>query len=203
MRLYHSPASPFVRKVLVCAHELGLAERIETLPSAAHPIDTDRTIAADNPLGQVPTFYADDGRTLFDSRVICEYLDALPGGGRMFPAGEAHWTALVRQSAGDGLLDAALLARYDAVVRPAELRWEPWTGGQMNKIARTLDYMEAEADALAGTVDIGTITYGCALGYLDFRFADLGWRPTRPRLAAWFAAFGERPSMAATRPPQG
>ena len=203
MRLYHSPASPFVRKVLVCAHELGLAERIENLPSAAHPIDTDRTIAADNPLGQVPTFYADDGRTLFDSRVICEYLDALAGGGRMFPAGDAHWTALVRQSAGDGLLDAALLARYDAVVRPAEFRWEPWTGGQMNKIARTLDYMEAEADALAGTVDIGTITYGCALGYLDFRFADLGWRPTRPRLAAWFAAFGERPSMVATRPPQG
>ena len=201
MRLFHSPASPFVRKVLVCAHELGLADRIETLPSAAHPIDTDRTIAADNPLGQVPTFYADDGRTLFDSRVICEYLDALPGGGRMFPAGDAHWTALVRQSAGDGLLDAALLARYDTVVRPAELRWEPWIGGQMNKIARTLDYMEAEADALAGTVDIGTITYGCALGYLDFRFADLGWRPSRPKLADWYARFGERPSMAATRPP--
>lgn len=199
MRLYFSPASPFVRKVLVAAHELGLAGRIENLPSAAHPVQTDTTIAADNPLGQVPTFYTDDGRALYDSRVICEYLDVL-GGGALFPAGEARWPALVRQSEADGLLDAALLARYEAVVRPAEHRWEPWNDGQMRKIGRTLDHFEASIAAIDGVLDIGTISVGCALGYLDFRFADLGWRPSRPKLADWYARFGERPSMVATRP---
>lgn len=199
MRLYFSPASPFVRKVLVAAHELGLAGRIENLPSAAHPVQTDTTIAADNPLGQVPTFYTDDGLALYDSRVICEYLDVL-GGGALFPAGEARWPALVRQSEADGLLDAALLARYEAVVRPAEHRWEPWTDGQMRKIGRTLDHFEASIAAIDGVLNIGTISVGCALGYLDFRFADLGWRPSRPKLADWYARFGERPSMVATRP---
>jgi glutathione S-transferase len=200
MRLYFSPASPFVRKVLVCAHEHGLAGKIENLPSAAHPVDTDNTLAGDNPLGQVPTFLTDDGHALYDSRVICEYIDVLGGGG-LFPTGAARWPALVRQSEADGLLDAALLARYEGAVRPAEFRWAAWTDGQMRKITRSLDHFEANIAAIDGTVDIGTISVGCALGYIDFRFADLGWRPARPKLADWYARFGERPSMAATRPP--
>lgn len=200
MRLYYSQSSPFVRKVLVCAHELNLAYDFENLPSAAHPVDTDKTIAGDNPLGQVPTVLTDDGHALYDSRVICEYLDVLGGGG-LFPTGAARWPALVRQSEADGLLDAALLARYEGAVRPAEHRWAPWTDGQMRKITRTLDHFEANIAAIDGVVDIGTISVGCALGYLDFRFADLGWRPSRPKLADWYARFGERPSMAATRPP--
>jgi len=200
MRLYYSQSSPFVRKVLVCAHEHGLAGKIEHLPSAAHPVDTDKTIAGDNPLGQVPTFLTDDGHALYDSRVICEYIDALGGGG-LFPTGAARWPALVRQSEADGLLDAALLARYEAAARPAEFRWAAWTDGQMRKITRTLDHFEANIAAIDGVVDIGTISVGCGLGYLDFRFADLGWRPSRPKLADWYARFGERPSMVATRPP--
>lgn len=200
MRLYFSPASPFVRKVLVCAHEHGIAGKIEHLPSAAHPVDTDKTIAGDNPLGQVPTFLTDDDHALYDSRVICEYIDAVGGGG-LFPTGAARWPALVRQSEADGLLDAALLARYEAVARPAECRWSAWTDGQMRKITRTLDHFEANIAAIDGVVDIGTISVGCGLGYIDFRFADLGWRPSRPKLAAWYAGFGERPSMVATRPP--
>ncbi|SHJ74429.1 Glutathione S-transferase [Roseomonas rosea] len=199
MKVYFSPASPFVRKVMVCAQELGL--EVERLPSQAHPVERDRVIVADNPLGQVPTFFADDGTVLYDSRVICEYLDAVAGGGRLFPApGPGRWRALVEQSLGDGLIDAALLARYEAVVRPAEARFEPWVGGQMDKIAVALDRMQEWAPSLRGRVDIGTITLGCALGYLDFRFPDLDWRGGRDALAGWYAEFGRRPSMAASAP---
>jgi glutathione S-transferase len=199
MKVYFSPASPFVRKVMVCAAELGLA--IERLPSGAHPVNRDRTIVADNPLGQVPTFLADDGTVLYDSRVICEYLDGLAGGGRLFPAsGPARWRALVEQGLGDGLLDAALLARYEGAVRPAERQWEDWRAGQMDKVRCALDRMQEWAPGLGDRVDIGTITLGCALGYLDFRFPDQGWRDGRGALAGWFERFGARPSMAGTRP---
>lgn len=201
MKLYFSPASPFVRKVLACAIELGLEERIERLPSAAGPVDRDRSIIADNPLGQVPTFFADDGTVLYDSRVICEYLDALAGGNRLFPApGPARWRALVDQSLADGLLDAALLARYEAVLRPEGLRWEAWSAGQMDKVQCALDRMEAETGAAGERVDIGTITFACGLGYLDFRFPTHPWRDTRPALAAWYTRFVQRPSIARTTP---
>jgi glutathione S-transferase len=201
MKLFHAPTSPYVRKVVVVAHELGLADRLEFAATAAHPVNTDMSIVGDNPLGKVPTLVTDDGRALFDSRVICEYLDALAGGDRMFPAGGARWTALVRQAAGDGLLDAALLARYEQAARPAEFLWPAWVDGQMRKIERTLAHMETEAAALASVLDIGTITYACALGYLDLRFPAIGWRDRYPALAAWYAGFSERPSMQATRPP--
>lgn len=199
MKVYFSPASPFVRKVMACAAELGLT--IERLPAAAGPVARDRTIVASNPLGQVPTFLADDGTVLYDSRVICEYLDARAGGNRLFPAaGPQRWRALVEQALGDGLLGAALLARYEGVLRPAERRWEDWTGGQMDKVRCALDRMGEWAPSLGERVDVGTITLGCALGYLDFRFPDLPWREGRDALAAWHERFDARPSMAATRP---
>lgn len=199
MKIYHSPASPFVRKVMVCAAELG--QHIERLPSAAGPVARDRTIVASNPLGQVPTFFADDGTALYDSRVICEYLDARAGGGKLFPApGPARWRALVEQSLGDGVLDAALLARYETVLRPADKRWQDWYDGQMDKVRCGLDRTLEWVPGLGERVDIGTITLGCALGYLDFRYPDLPWREGRDALARWFERFGARPSMAATRP---
>jgi glutathione S-transferase len=199
MKVYFSPASPFVRKVMVCAAELGM--QIEKLPSAAGPVLRDQTIVADNPLGQVPTFFADDGTVLYDSRVICEYLDAQAGGDRLFPAaGPDRWRALVQQSLGDGLLGAALLARYEAVLRPAEKQWDDWTGGQMDKVRCALDQMQGWVPSLAGRVDIGTITMGCALGYLDFRYPDYAWREGRDGLAALYESFSARPSMNATRP---
>lgn len=111
MKLFYSPTSPFVRKVMVVAHELGLADRLERLPSAAHPVNRDKSIISHNPLGQVPTLLTDDGQVLADSRVICEYLDDLAGGGLFPKAGAARWRALVDQTLGDGLLGAALLAR--------------------------------------------------------------------------------------------
>ncbi len=197
MKLFFSPASPFVRKVMVVAHELGLAERIERIPATAAPVARSDAIREHNPLGQVPTFLADDGIVLYDSRVVCEYLDDL-GGGSFFGAGPARWRNLTDAALGDGMLGAALLARYETVLRPEPLRWDGWIAGQLGKVADALGRME-EAD-LGDRLDIGTVTFGCGLGYLDFRFPDLDWRAAHPKTAAWFAVFGERPSMAATRP---
>ena len=200
MKLFYAKASPFVRKVLVAAHELGLADRVELLPAAAHPINRDATIRAQNPLGQVPTLILDDGTALADSRVICEYLDHL-GQGDLFPAaGPARWAALTAQSTGDGLLDAALLCVYETRVRQEGERSAGWVTGQREKIGDALARIDAAAGGFGERVDIATITYGCALGYLDLRLPDLGWRERAPAAAAWYARFGERPSMQATRP---
>jgi glutathione S-transferase len=201
MKLYHSTTSPYVRKVMVAAIELGLADRIETVPAKVSPIVRTAPVIADNPLGKLPTLIADDGMVLFDSRVIAEHLDALAGGGRLIPAsGPARWQALTEQALADGMLDAALLERYETSLRPSDLLWPAWRDGQHDKVAKALDRMEQTATGFARRVDIGTIATGCALAYLDFRFPKLGWRSDRPRLAAWYAAFAERPSMAATAP---
>ncbi len=200
MKLYHSPTSPFVRKCMFIAHHLKLADRIEKLPGAAHPVNRDQSILPSNPLGQVPTLITDDGMVLFDSRVICEYLDKL-GNGSFFPAvGAARWRVLTEQSLADGILDAALLTRYEGAVRPEGLRWSDWTAGQMDKINLGLAHFEKSLDPAVDRLDIGTVTLGCALGYLDFRFADIGWRAKCPKLAAWYEKFSALPEMQATKP---
>jgi glutathione S-transferase len=201
LKLFHSPASPYVRKVVVTAAELGLTGRVEHLPSAAHPINRDETVAALNPVGKVPTLILDDGTPLYDSRVICEYLDALDGRHRIFPpAGAARWRALREQALGDAMLDAALLARYESLARPAEVQWQAWIDGQLRKVSSALDVVEAEADGYADRFDIGTLTLACAIGYLDFRFPHLQWRNGRPRSMAWFGRATERPSMVDSSP---
>jgi glutathione S-transferase len=199
MKLYYSATSPYARKALVVAHEFGLSDRIERLPAAAHPVHRDRGIVAHNPLGQVPTLLTDEGLMLADSRVICEYLDTLGGGGLFPAAGPARWRALTDQALGDGALAAALLARYDSAVRPVDKQWRDWLDGQLDKIVETLAAIEKNAVAFGERFDIGTITFGCLLSYLDLRFPALAWRNGRPEAAAWFARFDERPSMAATR----
>ena len=210
MKLYFSPFSPYVRKCLVVGHELGLDARITLLPSSVHPVQRDASIIAHNPLGKVPTLLTDDGEALYDSRVICEYLDALAGGSLFPPSGPARWQALTLQALGDGMLDAALLARYEDVTRPEAIRWKEWRAGQLDKIATSLAALERDlggdvkvdgkpgANALSERADIGTIAVGCALWYMDVRFADLGWRDRSPRVASWYAAFSQRPSMQAS-----
>ncbi|MEH3144978.1 MAG: glutathione S-transferase [Methylobacterium frigidaeris] len=200
MQLFHSKTSPFVRKVMVTAHELGLVERLELVPGAAHPVNRDAGIVAHNPLGQVPTLILDDGTVLADSRVICEYLDDLGQGGFFPPSGTARWRALAAQSVGDGLLDAALLTVYETRVRGDGERSPAWVEGQRAKIEGGLGAIEAAAPGLGDRVDIAAITFGCALGYLDLRFAGIGWRDRYPAAAAWFAGFDARPSMRATVP---
>ncbi|WP_336488567.1 glutathione S-transferase [Methylobacterium nigriterrae] len=201
MKLFHSHFSPFVRKVMVAAHELGLADRIELLPSAVHPMKRDETVLAQHPLAQVPTLIDETGNALADSRVICEYIDAL-GGHRLFPpAGADRWRALNEQSLADGLLDAALLIRYELTARAEGERSAGWIDGQNAKIASALAWFESRAATFTDRLDIGTVAAASALGYLDLRFADLAWRDRHPGLAAWYADFAERPSMRATQPP--
>ncbi|HEX6012213.1 MAG TPA: glutathione S-transferase [Geminicoccaceae bacterium] len=203
MMLHSNPASPFGRKVKVLARETGLFERLEVHDVQTTAVGPDPTLLADNPLGKIPCLVLDDGTSLFDSRVICEYLDTLHAGPRrMFPAGgEPRWAALRLQALADGILDAALLARYETFLRPEPRRWPAWIDGQLDKVTRGLDRLELEADRLTDAADIGAIAVGCALGYLDFRFPDLGWRERRPRLAGWFEGFAARRSMQETRPP--
>ena len=197
MRLYFNPASPFVRKVRVTAHELGLSDDIELIHTSLTPVSPHEELRASNPVGKIPALILADGTALYDSPVICEYLDTLAGGNRIFPAtGAARWTALRRQAIADGVMDAAVLTRYEEAVRPKELRWQGWIDGQFLKIRTALDSLERES--LEGTLDIGTISIACALSYLDLRFANEDWRATRPQLAAWAAAIGQRPSLAAT-----
>ena len=201
MKLYHSPASPFVRKALVAAHELGLADAIEIVPVAMTPVKSVPALNDENPLGKIPALVLDDGTALYDSPVICEYLDTRHDGPRLFPAeGPERWTALRRQALADGLLDAAILCRYETFLRPEERQWADWIEGQQSKFRRALDALEGEAEDFGDTVDIGTISAGCAADYLDFRSLDDGWREGRPRLAAWLEGFEARPSMQATRP---
>ncbi|HUC63575.1 MAG TPA: glutathione S-transferase N-terminal domain-containing protein [Alphaproteobacteria bacterium] len=197
MKLRYSAASPYVRKVMVVAHETGLVGKIETIPTNVWAPDTD--IAKDNPLGKVPTLVADDGTVLFDSPVICEYLDALAGG-KLFPAsGKARWEALRLQALGDGVLDAGILRRLESM-RPAELQSKDWMARQATVMKRGLDLAESMAASWTGSFGIGPIAIGCAVGWFDFRFGHEDWRPGRPKLAAWYADFVKRPSMQATMP---
>jgi len=203
MKLWYSPPSPFARKVRVVATELGLAERIELVLTPVVPIEPNPALVPQNPLVKLPTLEAEDGTVLYDSRTICEYLDALAGGGRLFPAtGPARWDALRRQALGDGIMDAGILRRYELTLRPEALRWEDWLRGQQAKIDHALDAGERDAARRQGegAFDIGHITLACALGWLDFRFPEFDWRAKRAALAAWYASAAKRPSLVQTVP---
>lgn len=201
MKLLSHPASPFGRKCLVSAYELGLRNRIELLPSSAHPINRDAALVARNPLGKLPVLIADDDAVLYDSVVICEYLNSFGNGRLVPPKGPARWTVLVEQALADGLMDAAVLIRYESAERPERFRWNDWIVGQMEKVISSLAEIERRAVSLGTRVDAGTIAVGCALGYLDFRFESLGWRDNHPKTGAWFERFSRRVSMVATAPP--
>lgn len=200
MLLRHSHTSPFVRKVTLLLHETGLAARVpcETVDGWSEP----PRLTADNPLSMVPTLVLDDGASLYDSPVICEYLDRLHDGPRMIPQdGEARWRVLREQALADGILDCAVLVFVELSRRPQDLRWEDWLALKRRAITRSLDLLEQGVDELAERVDLGTISLAAALGYLDLRGAVGEWRDGRPRLADWFAGFAQRPSMLATAPP--
>jgi len=198
MKLRYSPTSPYVRKVVVTAIELGLDERIERILTNTR--DPNSGLKRDNPLSKVPALILDDGAVLYDSPVICDYLASLsPTTTLLPPAGPERWTALRRQALADGILDAAILAMLESR-RPDGERSPAFAKAQKGKITAALDALEGEAATLAGEVTIGAIAVGCALGYLDFRFPDDDWRRDRPALAAWYATFAERPSMVASVP---
>jgi glutathione S-transferase len=201
MKLYFAAPSPFVRKCLVCAHELRLRDQLELVPATPHPVNRDQSVVAQNPLGKIPTLITADGDVLYDSRVICEYLNDLAHGNMIPAPGPARWRVLVEQALADGIMDAAVLTRYETTVRPESMRWDAWARGQMEKVSCGLAEIEKRAGAFGDRVDLGMIAIGCALGYLDLRFGSLGWQEKLPKTAAWFDRFGLRDSMTSTRVP--
>jgi glutathione S-transferase len=198
MKLHWSPRSPYVRKVMVVAHELGLADRIETVRTVVGGTTPHRELMRENPLGKIPTLVLEDGTILYDSPVICEYLDTLHGGARLFPAWPERLVALRRLALGDGMLDIAL-AWLGERFRPPERQSEPHMALWETKLRSCVDALEHEK-LHEGSFTIGHIAIGIALSYLDFRFADLAWREGHPRLADWHAAFDARPSVVANPP---
>ena len=200
MRLYHSPASPFVRKVMILLHEAGQTDAVTLIPVSGTPLAPGTLPVDRNPLGKIPALERDEGAALYDSRVICRYLDDRFGAG-LYPPAPRLWDVLTLEATADGIADAAVLMRYEAFVRPAPSRSPDWAQAQWAKVARALSGVEAAwLPHLQGAPDMGQIALGCALGYLDFRLPARNWRGGHPGLTAWFDGFALRPSMVATAP---
>jgi len=200
MKLFYAPLSPYVRKVRISAMELGLHDRIELIDVTTSPVAMNAELGKANPLGKLPSLVLDDGSVLFDSGVIVDYLDSLSGG-KLFPAGGiARWHMKTTEALADGMSDAAILMRYEQALRPADKQWADWLAGQQLKVAQSLAALEKMAPQFGDKVDAGTIAVACSAGYLDLRFADMGWRKTHPALGAWFDKFAQRKSFQATKP---
>lgn len=202
MKLLYSAASPFVRVVMVAAHECGVADQLDLITTASGPVKPDTQVLAQNPVGKVPCLMLDDGRRLFDSRVISQYLAHLAPQVGLYPVNGSRFDVLTLEALGIAMLDAALLCRYERVLRVPEIQWEDWYDGQIAKLDRALDDLEATWTGLLDSgFHAGSIAVATALAYLDFRFADKDWRGGHPQLAAWFAGVSDRPSMRLTQPP--
>jgi glutathione S-transferase len=199
MKLHWSPRSPFVRKVMIAVHELGLADRITCVRTVVATTRPHLELMTENPLSKIPTFVLDDGTVLYDSPVVCEYLDTLHAGPKLIPTELApRMTALRRQALGDGFLDFLLLLRNERErAHPSDVHLSTFT----TKRTAVLAALEQEAADLARTpFGIGHIAIGCALSYLDFRFSQDDWRTPHPAIARWHREFAARPSVQATEP---
>ena len=199
LRLLKTDVSPFVRKVMVTLYETGQIDDVELVSVVGNPVDPDERLTTVNPLGKIPALQRDDGPTLYDSRVICRYLDARAGTG-LYPDPRI-WEVLTLEATADGLLDAGVLTVYEKRFRPEDKHYEPWIEGQWAKSARALDVLNDRwISHLNGPLDAGQIAVGCALGWVDFRLSHRDWRKGRDALAEWYATFATRPSMQATVP---
>jgi len=196
VKLFYSPTSPYVRKVIACAIMRDIEGRIEKISSNPHQSPPD--LLAQNPLSKVPCLITDDGVSLFGSQLICEYLDTMGEALPMFPAsGAARWRALKFQSLGDGILDAAVPCRGE-LARPKEEARDAQIARYKAAMKRAVDVLEG--DPPHKHIDIGSITVACALGYLDFRYGSEPWRPGHPNLTAWYEAFAKNACIAQTAP---
>jgi len=202
MTLFHSPLSPFVRKVMVVLHETGQLPRVQLQAVNISPVAGDAQLNQDNPIGKIPALRLEDGTVLHDSRVICEYLDSQHVGTPLIPReGSARWRRLTLAAQADAIMDAAVSSRYESFLRPQDKRWDGWLEAQSEKIRRSLANLEQEhlAELISG-FDMVAIGVACALGYLDLRQPEFGWRERHPGLAAWYAEVSQRPSLRATAP---
>ncbi|MCH7417617.1 glutathione S-transferase [Pseudomonas mosselii] len=202
MILFHSPLSPFVRKVMIVLHETGQLDRVTVQGVNISPVNGDAQLIQGNPIGKIPALRLDDGSVLHDSRVICEYLDSQHVGLPLIPReGSARWRRLTLASQADAIMDAAVATRYETFLRPVDKQWDGWVQAQGEKIRRSLASLEREHLAeIASGFDIAAIGAACALGYLDLRQPEFDWRGLYPGLAAWYAEVAKRPSMVATAP---
>ena len=202
MTLHYNAASPYVRKVMLVLHETGQLDRVALQATTLSPVAPAGSLIIDNPAGKIPALRLADGSVIHDSRVIMEYLDHQHVGNPLIPReGQARWRRLTLASQADAILDAAVMIRYEKALRPEEKHWDTWLDNQQEKIERTLAYFEQEAiTELSSAFDVASISVAAALGYLDFRQAELGWRERYPRLGDWYLEVSERASMVATRP---
>ena len=197
MRLHYARTSPYVRKVMIAAHELGVADDLELIATTPETIVED--VAGDNPLAQIPTLLLDDGTRIYDSLVICEFLNTVEKGDLFPPPGPPRWAALTRHAVGQGMTDNAI-ARVHERRRPAAKRSSALDAKRKASVERSLDALENAAGASESSFLIGDISVAAALGYLDLRFSEDDWRAGRPRLATWFEAVSARPSIRETAP---
>jgi glutathione S-transferase len=203
MKLYHAPVSPFVRMVRVLLIETGLADRVALEPVTGTPVAPASLPLDQNPIGKIPVLETPEG-VLYDSRVICRYLDHMAGG-PAYPAPPALWDVLVVEATAHGMAEAAVLIVYEGRVRPPEMRSAPWIEAQWARIARAAavlerDWMPLLARKPEGCPDMGQIAVAVTLGYCDFRLPGRDWRSGNPRLSAWQEVFAARPAMRATVP---
>jgi glutathione S-transferase len=198
MKLYWSPNSPYARKVVVAAKEMQIDHSVEIIETSAIPTKENEVLSALNPLTRIPTLQLNTGEVLFDSSLICEYLDEFSDGGLLPEPGPARRQVLKLELLGVDIMDRAIVCRQETL-RPESCRWSGWVDAQFDRIGKVLDTLDANVPSL--NPDLGTITVGCGLEYLDFRFRDRPWRSERPRLSAWHEQFALRPSMASTKHP--
>ncbi len=199
MKLIYSPASPFVRKVVVLMHEAGLTNKVTLNPVATTALNTADDARAANPLGKIPALVRDGDSTIFDSRVICRYLDDLAGS-NLYPA-DRLWDVLTLEALADGIMESAVSMVYEVRLRPENEQSPAWIDAQWSKVTHALAALEADQFAAAsGDLNMGQLAVACALGYLDFRHAGRNWQADYPKLAAWQQQIGARASMSATTP---
>jgi len=201
MKLFYAPQSPFARKVRAAAIELGLDSRLELEYAEVVPGRPNAAFESRNPLRKIPALLTDQGETIFDSTVICEYLDALAGGGILIPRDPSRrWRVLTNHALAQGMCDSVILIRYETWLRPAESRWPVWLDEQWSKINSGLAWFNGNLEELSKPIDLAHLALGSLLGYVDFRWPDRGWRTQYPDVGAWFAELELRPSFARTKP---
>jgi glutathione S-transferase len=199
MKLYWSPNSPYARKVVVVTKEMQIDDSVEMIETSAIPTQANEVLSALNPLTRIPTLQLKTGEILFDSSAICDYLNEFSDGGLLPEPGPTRRQVLKLELYGVDIMDRAVVCRQETL-RPESLRWSGWVDAQFDRIGKVLDTLNANVPPL--NPDLGTITIGCALEYLDFRFRDRPWRWERPKLSAWHEQFALRPSMASTKHPE-
>ncbi|KIT15009.1 glutathione S-transferase family protein [Jannaschia aquimarina] len=198
MQLLSSGASPFARTCRVLLIETA-QDDVEIVDVTASPMGGDASLNAANPSGKIPALLREDGPAIYDSRVICRFLDQRAGSG-LYPESRL-WEILSLEANAHAVMEAAIAITYEKRLRPEALWWPDWFDAQWAKIARSLDAMEARSmPLLEGPLNMAQVAVGCALGYLDLRHDGRAWRTGRDTLKAWEARFAERPSMQATRP---